>query len=122
MPGSLWREILNAQTLLGVDTSCNRFRSGAPAQRLKPQPLQDAPPCVRAAPDDRYHICERLMTVYRTITPHMRFEPIRDAPGARTTESQEMTPSLEWRFNRQDQSAAGAEAFSIAVPGAGGGL
>ncbi|RWA70944.1 hypothetical protein [Mesorhizobium sp.] len=29
---------------------------------------------VQAAPDDRYHICERLMTFYRTITPHMKFE------------------------------------------------
>ncbi|AZO32373.1 hypothetical protein [Mesorhizobium sp. M1B.F.Ca.ET.045.04.1.1] len=29
---------------------------------------------VQAAPDDRYHICERLMTLYRTITPHMKFE------------------------------------------------
>lgn len=29
---------------------------------------------VQTAPDDRYHICERLMTFYRTITPHMKFE------------------------------------------------
>lgn len=29
---------------------------------------------VQPAPDDRYHICERLMTLYRTITPHMKFE------------------------------------------------
>jgi hypothetical protein len=29
---------------------------------------------VQAAPDDRYHICERLMTFYRTIIPHMKFE------------------------------------------------
>ncbi|TIS49863.1 hypothetical protein [Mesorhizobium sp.] len=29
---------------------------------------------VQPAPDDRYHICERLMKFYRTITPHMKFE------------------------------------------------
>lgn len=29
---------------------------------------------VQAAPDDRYHICERLMTFYRTILPHLKFE------------------------------------------------
>lgn len=29
---------------------------------------------VQAAPDDRYHICERLVTLYRTIIPHMKFE------------------------------------------------
>lgn len=29
---------------------------------------------VQSSPDDRYHICERLMTFYRTITPHMQFE------------------------------------------------
>jgi hypothetical protein len=29
---------------------------------------------VQEAPDDRYHLCERLMTFYRTITPHMKFE------------------------------------------------
>jgi hypothetical protein len=28
---------------------------------------------VQAAPDDRYHICERLMTFYRTIIPRMKF-------------------------------------------------
>lgn len=28
----------------------------------------------QAAPDDRYHICERLMTFYRTVIPHMKFE------------------------------------------------
>ncbi|MBZ9920211.1 hypothetical protein LB517_12070 [Mesorhizobium sp. BR1-1-12] len=29
---------------------------------------------VQAAPDDRYHICERLVTFYRTIIPHMKFD------------------------------------------------
>ncbi|WP_189521376.1 hypothetical protein [Mesorhizobium sp. M1B.F.Ca.ET.045.04.1.1] len=32
---------------------------------------------VQAAPDDRYHICERLVTFYRTIMPHMKFEAYR---------------------------------------------
>ena len=29
---------------------------------------------VQEAADDRYHICERLTTFYRTITPHMKFD------------------------------------------------
>lgn len=29
---------------------------------------------VQASADDRYHLCERLMTFYRTIIPHMKFE------------------------------------------------
>lgn len=29
---------------------------------------------VQASPDDRYHLCEHLMTFYRTIIPHMKFE------------------------------------------------
>lgn len=29
---------------------------------------------VQTSPDDRYHICERLMTFYRSLTPHMNFE------------------------------------------------
>lgn len=29
---------------------------------------------VQPSPDDRYHICERLMTFYRTIIPHMKFK------------------------------------------------
>lgn len=29
---------------------------------------------VQTAPDDRYHICERLVTFYRTIIPHQKFE------------------------------------------------
>ncbi|WP_140871538.1 hypothetical protein [Mesorhizobium sp. B2-8-3] len=29
---------------------------------------------VQTSPDDQYHICERLMTFYRTLTPHMSFE------------------------------------------------
>lgn len=32
---------------------------------------------VQAAPDDRYHVCERLVTFYRTIMPHMKFETYR---------------------------------------------
>ncbi|WP_210261334.1 hypothetical protein [Mesorhizobium sp. NZP2234] len=28
----------------------------------------------QASLDDRYHLCERLMTFYRTIIPHMKFE------------------------------------------------
>jgi len=28
----------------------------------------------QASPDDRYHLCEHLMTFYRTIIPHMKFE------------------------------------------------
>lgn len=29
---------------------------------------------VQSAPDERYHICERLMTSYRTIIPRLKFE------------------------------------------------
>lgn len=29
---------------------------------------------VQTSPDDQYHICERLMTFYRTLKPHMSFE------------------------------------------------
>lgn len=28
----------------------------------------------QASQDDRYHLCERLMTFFRTIIPHMKFE------------------------------------------------
>ncbi|WP_189553306.1 hypothetical protein [Mesorhizobium sp. M8A.F.Ca.ET.021.01.1.1] len=29
---------------------------------------------VQASPDDRYHLCEHLMTFFRTIIPHTKFE------------------------------------------------
>ncbi|PAQ01475.1 hypothetical protein CIT25_15615 [Mesorhizobium mediterraneum] len=32
---------------------------------------------VQTSPDDRYHICERLMTFYRTIIPRLEFEAYR---------------------------------------------
>ncbi|CDX21712.1 hypothetical protein MPLB_210014 [Mesorhizobium sp. ORS 3324] len=29
---------------------------------------------VQTSPDDRYHICERLVTFYRSTTPHMKYQ------------------------------------------------
>lgn len=51
-------------------------RPPRPAYMNEPQEAERFIPRerVQAAPDDSYHICERLMTLYRTIIPHMKFE------------------------------------------------
>ncbi len=51
-------------------------RSPRPAYMNEPQEPEWFIPRerVQEAADDRYHICERLMTFYRTVTPHMNFE------------------------------------------------